>query len=98
MYVYIMTNTNNTTLYTGVTNNLARRVWEHKQGNIPGFTKRYNLGKLVYYERHDTPEAAIRREKRIKGGSRARKVVLIESMNPGWQDLFDQLTGGEAPY
>ena len=98
MYVYIMTNANNTTPYTGLTNDLFRRVSEHKQGKTPGFTKRYNIVKLVYYERYGGPDAAIRREKRIKGGSRAKKIALIESMNPGRQDMFDEMTGGEAPY
>jgi putative endonuclease len=81
-----MTNTSKT-LYTGVTNNLERRVYEHKHKLIPGFTSRYNIGKLVYYE--DTPDilSAIAREKQIKGWLRKKKVSLIESVNPGWCDL-----------
>ena len=91
MYVYIMTNTNNNVLYTGVTNNLARRVSEHRSGTVKGFTKRYSATKLVYYEYHDSAEAAIGREKQIKAGSRAKKIALIEGMNPGWRDLLSEI-------
>lgn len=75
------------TLYTGVTNNLERRVYEHKHGLVPGFTKKYHITRLVYFE--DTPDiqAAIAREKQIKGWLRAKKVALIESVNPKWDDL-----------
>jgi putative endonuclease len=85
--VYILTNQNNTVLYTGVTNNLPRRTYEHKTKLVDGFTKRYNINKLVYYEVFDRIENAILREKQIKGGSRAKKVALIKSMNPQWSDL-----------
>ena len=86
-YVYIMANKSNEVLYTGVTNDLRRRVWEHKQEEIEGFSKRYNVGRLIYYEVFDDPETAIAREKQIKKGPRKRKVALIESMNPAWRDL-----------
>lgn len=87
-YVYIMTNKNNTVLYTGVTNNLQRRVWEHKNKVNPrSFTVRYNICKLVYYECFEDVNAAIAREKQIKAGSRARKIALIESMNKERKDL-----------
>lgn len=85
--IYILTNQNNTVLYAGVTNNLPRRIYEHKTKLVEGFTKRYNLEKLVYYEVFDQIENAILREKQIKGGSRAKKVALINSMNPKWSDL-----------
>ena len=87
-YVYIMTNKINTVLYTGVTNDLNRRVNEHKQQLINGFTKRYKITKLVYYEEFDTIEDAIKREKQIKGGSRQRKENLINNVNSEWKDLF----------
>jgi putative endonuclease len=91
-YVYIMTNQHNPVLYTGVTNDLMRRIFEHKEKLIDGFTKRYNLAKLVYYEVLSNAEAAIKREKQIKGGSRKKKVDLIKSMNPEWKDLYDTIT------
>ena len=87
--VYIMTNRYNTTLYTGVTNNLKRRVYEHKSGTGSAFTKRYNLIKLVYYEMTNDINAAIFREKQIKAGSRQKKIDLVNSMNPEWRDLYD---------
>ncbi len=90
--VYIMTNKNHTTLYTGVTNNLVRRVTEHKSHLIKGFTDRYNLEVLVYYEVTEDINAAIFREKQIKGGSRNKKILLIESLNPEWNDLFFEIT------
>ena len=90
--VYIMTNKNHTTLYTGVTNNLVRRVTEHKSHLIKGFTDRYNLEVLVYYEVTEDINAAIFREKQIKGGSRNKKILLIESLNPEWDDLFFEIT------
>ena len=89
--VYIMTNKHNTTLYTGVTNNLLRRVYEHKSGIGSKFTHRYNIYKLVYYETTNDIEAAIIREKQIKGGSRQKKIDLVNSINPGWRDLSDDL-------
>ncbi|CAD5983274.1 MULTISPECIES: GIY-YIG nuclease family protein [Planktothrix] len=85
-YVYIMTNKSKT-LYTGVTNDLTRRVYEHKHKLIPGFTQKYNITKLVYYEETSDVHAAIAREKQIKGWLREKKINLIESMNPNWVDL-----------
>jgi len=85
--VYIMTNKYNTTLYTGVTNNLLRRVQEHKKGTGSKFTHRYNITKLVYFEMTKNVEEAILREKQIKGGSRKKKITLIESINLEWRDL-----------
>ena len=87
-FVYIMTNNpKSAVLYTGVTGNLPRRVWEHKNKRIPGFTSCYNLTQLVYYERFVYPDAAIGREKEVKGWRRSKKIKLIESMNPRWEDL-----------
>ena len=85
--VYILTNLHNTTLYTGVTNNLLRRVQQHKRGEGGQFFRRYKLRKLVYYEVHGDVRAAIAREKEIKGGSRNNKVELISTINPDWLDL-----------
>ncbi|MBI2882438.1 MAG: GIY-YIG nuclease family protein [Candidatus Methylomirabilis oxyfera] len=90
-YVYIMTNTGHTTLYTGVTSNLIVRVHVHRTKLIEGFTKRYNLTKLVYYEVCEDIETAICREKQLKAGSRARKRQLINRMNPDWRDLYEEL-------
>ncbi len=86
-----MTNKNNTVLYTGVTNDLKRRVYEHKEKLIEGFTQKYNITKLVYYEISGNVESAILREKQIKAGSRARKITLINNMNPEWRDLYEDL-------
>ncbi len=86
-YVYILTNKNNTTLYVGVTSNLPKRIWEHKNKVVKGFTKKYNLDKLVYYEIYDEIVTAIEREKQLKGGSRKKKIDLINSINPNWEDL-----------
>ena len=88
-YVYIMTNKYNTVLYTGVTNNLARRVFEHKQKIVSGFTSKYNVNKLVYYEHTTDVNAARAREKQIKAGSRAKKIALIEKENKEWRDLSE---------
>lgn len=85
-YVYIMTNYSKT-LYTGVTNDLNRRVYEHKQKLIPGFTQKYNITKLVYFEETTDVTDAIAREKQIKGWLREKKIALIESINPTWQDI-----------
>ena len=85
-YVYIMTNKSRT-LYTGVTNNLRRRVFEHKHHLIDGFTKKYNITKLVYYEETNDIREAIAREKQIKGWLRKKKIALIESTNAEWKDL-----------
>ncbi len=90
-YVYIMFNFRNGTLYTGVTNNLVRRVWEHKNKIVEGFTKKYNVDKLGYYEIYADITDAIQREKQIKGGSRKAKLKLIETMNPNWEDLYDEI-------
>ena len=89
-YVYILTNKNNTVLYTGVTNDLCRRLYEHKNHLNDGFTKRYNLEKLVYFETFTNIKDAIIREKTIKGWTRAKKNVLIDSLNPKWKDLSSQ--------
>lgn len=89
--IYIMTNRHNTVLYTGVTSNLKKRVYEHKEKLIEGFTKRYNVAKLVYYETYDEVYSAIAREKQIKAGSRQKKIALIESMNKEWRDLYEEL-------
>lgn len=86
-----MTNKRNTVLYTGVTNNLKRRVYEHKEKFAEGFTKKYNIDKLVYYEISQDAENAIIREKQIKGGSRAKKITLINRFNPDWNDLYDDI-------
>ena len=85
-YVYIMTNKSRT-LYTGITNNLERRVYEHKNKSTEGFTKKYNIIRLVYYEISNDVEAVIEREKQIKGWLRRKKIALIESVNPQWNDL-----------
>ena len=92
-YVYVMTNARNTVLYTGVTNNLQRRVFEHKNGIGSAFTKKYKLNKLVYYEVGENVLAAIAREKQIKGGSRQKKVDLVNVLNPEWKDLCEELFG-----
>ncbi len=90
-HVYIMTNVQRShVLYIGITGNLTRRVWEHKNKVAPGFTSRYNLNRLVYYELFYYPDAAISREKEIKGWRRSKKIKLIESMNPRWHDLAEQ--------
>jgi len=86
-----MTNYTNTTLYTGVTNNLVRRVYEHKNKLVKGFTSKYNLTKLVYYEIFEDITQAIKREKQIKGGSRKTKEELINSINDKWEDLYDKI-------
>ena len=90
-FVYIMTNKRNTVLYTGVTNNLIRRVYEHKEKMTGGFTKRYNVTKLVYYEVFEDIENAILREKQIKDVSRHKKIELINSMNNEWRELYEEL-------
>jgi putative endonuclease len=91
--VYIMTNHKHGTLYIGVTSNLIGRGWQHKEKIIPGFTKRYKLDTLVYYEIHEDAESAIKREKRLKSWLREWKVELIEKHNPQWRDLYDELFG-----
>ena len=92
-HVYILTNKNNTTLYVGVTAYLKKRITQHKEKiNKKSFTARYNLDKLVYYEAHQMIGDAIAREKQLKGGTRAQKIKLIESINPKWKDLFDDVS------
>jgi len=88
-YVYILTTKNNTVLYTGVTNDLSRRVHEHKKGKIAGFTVKYNVNKLVYYEIFEDIELAIAREKQIKGYSWTKKLNLINGFNASWHELYD---------
>jgi len=86
--VYIMASKRNGTLYIGVTSNLVKRVWEHKNDMVAGFTKRYGVHQLVWYEIHENMESALTREKRLKDWKRKWKVELIESKNPTWQDLY----------
>jgi len=88
-YVYILSTWNNKVLYTGVTNNLERRLYEHKNGLMEGFTKKYHVHKLVYFDTSPDINAAIVREKQIKGWTRAKKVMLIEERNPNWIDLSE---------
>lgn len=90
-YVYIITNKRNSVLYTGVTNDLKKRVYEHKTKLIDGFTKKYNVSELVYYEVFSDIYNAITREKQIKGGSRKSKIDLINSINSNWLDLYEEL-------
>ena len=90
-FVYILTNKMDSVLYTGVTNNLVRRVYEHKLKIIRGFTSKYNLDKLVYFEIYEDINEAISREKQIKSGSRQKKLDLIMSQNPRWKDLYNTL-------
>ena len=90
-FVYIMTNKRNTVLYTGITNDLKRRVFEHKSGQGGRFTSKYKINKLVYFEVFNDPENAILREKQIKAGSRKKKIALIEEFNPAWRDLYDEI-------
>ena len=85
-YVYVLSSPSRT-LYIGVTNSLVRRVWQHKEKRVDGFTKRYNITLLVYYETFSDPRTAIAREKHLKNWTRAKKIALIETLNPDWQDL-----------
>jgi putative endonuclease len=89
-YTYILSNKNNTVLYTGVTNDLVKRCFQHKRKLIPGFTEKYNVDKLVYFEIYEFIELAIKREKQLKGYSRAKKIALVEKFNPGWNDLYKE--------
>ena len=89
--VYILTNHANTVLYIGVTSNLAGRVWQHRNELVDGFTKRYHLHKLVYFESTEDVYAAIAREKQLKAGSRKKKLDLITAMNPDWNDLYESI-------
>jgi putative endonuclease len=92
--VYILASGRNGTLYVGVTSNLPQRVWQHRTGVVDGFTRRYAVHRLVYFELFDAMPDAIAREKQLKGGSRARKVRLIETANPQWRDLYDEIACG----
>lgn len=86
-----MTNKINTVLYTGITSDLKKRIWEHKEKVIDGFTKNYNINRLIFFEIYNDPENAILREKQIKADSRTKKVELIMGINPEWKDLYDKL-------
>jgi len=90
--IYLLANKRNGTLYLGVTSNLMQRIWQHKEKLVDGFSKRYNTTILVYYEQHETMENAIIREKKLKGSSRARKIEIIEKINPHWEDLYKEIT------
>ena len=90
-YVYILTNARNNVLYTGVTSNLAKRVYEHRNKLVEGFTEKYNMHKLVHYEIFDDIMSAITREKQIKGWLRSKKILLIEKSNPDWKDRYEEL-------
>ena len=89
--VYIVASKRNGTIYTGVTSDLPKRIWEHREGVADGFSKRHGCKVLVWYEVHSTMEYAITREKQIKGGSRKKKLALIEATNPQWKDLFAEV-------
>jgi putative endonuclease len=90
-YVYLLMNKMNTVIYAGVTSDLQKRIYEHKEKLVEGFTKKYNIEKLVYYEVFDSIEDAISREKQIKAGSRKKKIALISSINPDFKDLYYEL-------
>jgi len=90
-FEYMMTNQRHTLFYTGMTNALKPRAWQHKTGKVKGFTRRYNLNKLVWYEDYEWVQDAIVREKQIKRWSRKKKIALIEQMNPNWEDLYNSL-------
>jgi len=90
-YVYMLTNKNNRVLYTGITNNLERRVYQHKNKLVKGFTEKYNVNRLVYFDYTRDVNAAIAREKQIKGWTRKKKNKLVEDMNPNWEDLYEKL-------
>jgi putative endonuclease len=91
--VYILASKRNGTLYTGVTSNRVKRIWQHRNGVVDGFTQKYSVHSLVYYELAEEMAVAIAREKQIKGGSRAKKLAMIESMNPEWRDLYEDILG-----
>lgn len=90
-FVYILTNPQNNVLYVGVTNNLVRRVWEHKEKLVKGFTEKYNINKLIHFEEFDDVSQAIAREKQLKGGSREKKLKLVELTNPLFEDLYNSI-------
>jgi putative endonuclease len=89
--VYILASQRNGTLYVGVTSNLVQRIWQHKNDQVEGFTKKYKVHTLVWYEQHETMESAINREKALKEWQRAWKLELIESTNPEWHDLYEEI-------
>lgn len=91
--VYLMASQRNGTLYVGVTSDLVKRVWEHRQDAVKGFTQRYQVHDLVWYEQHETAESAIGREKQIKKWNRNWKIELIQAMNPDWRDLYEDVVG-----
>ena len=91
--VYLLASQRNGTLYIGVTSNLVKRIWEHRNNAVEGFTKRYGVHTLVYYEQHTTMEAAITREKQLKKWNRAWKLRLVEERNPDWRDLSPEIVG-----
>ena len=90
-FVYILTNKPRGTLYVGVTSDLVKRIWQHKNNVFEGFSRKYHLHALVWFEQHASMEAAILREKQIKGGSRQKKIALIDTLNPQWLDLYEKL-------
>ena len=90
-YVYILASRRNGTLYIGMTDDLIRRVWEHQTGVVPGFTRKYGVKMLVWFEPHDTRESAFLRERQVKKWNRAWKIQLIEELNPNWDDLYPQI-------
>jgi putative endonuclease len=92
-YVYMMSNKYHGTIYIGVTSDLIKRVWEHKEKLVKGFTERYNLSSLVWYEVHDSIVSAIESEKKLKNLHRTKKIAIIEQSNPLWHDLYPELTG-----
>lgn len=93
-YIYILASRRNGTLYIGITSNLIKRIWEHKHKVVEGFTKKYSVDKLVYFEQYLDPENAIKREKRLKKYNRRWKLELIEKENPQWKDLYEDLVSG----
>lgn len=93
-FIYILSNKNHSVFYTGMTSNLMRRVYEHKQKLVDGFTKRYNIDKLIYYEVFSSPLDAITREKQIKDYRREKRIKLINSLNPHWNDLYEEISRG----
>ena len=93
-HVYILASARNGTLYVGVTGQLVQRIWQHKNHVVTGFSQRYGVDQLVWFEAHSSMEEAILREKQIKSGSRKRKLDLIETMNPDWRDLYEDILGG----
>ncbi len=92
-YVYLITNQRHTVIYVGFTSDLVRRIWEHRNHAVKGFTDKYNIEKLVYYEVFEDRDAALVREKQIKAGSRQKKMDLINKTNPDWRDLYDSILG-----